>query len=560
MIKKEFQARKSKKSRKELSELERNRNKEEEEAAKYAKVKSAEFTAKKIAGLEIKARESYLNLLETNLRTNYDQFTKFASSEEVSAKTLTLTDICQCAIDAEYDIFSKNKVITMYRRGMAFLMAEVKKETDSWKLHKRLSEFEPSQASAEGESLSKFAEKVSNELKTNGSEMPNGVFQSALSLSKETIKANNSQGQSKAAVVFKSFFTSNQSPVASGSNSLSTFEGPLPGGSVSRQDSTDSSTKSYSKKTQHVLKTLGFDGSDEEEELEEPTGLNFYRDTTSTTSHPVSPSNASSSSPEIDLEDNKPIPTDSETNDISVKSDANDECKDIDPEIQEYQDKLEKILPPPDETKKGLTWSNWNGYTPEKASQLEDTITKLQRQMAEDNDAMEYEMKLKRKQALNESATKTTPEPPKDIVKPVKTKPKESPKKIKVRVETTRSKRPSKSHISHLDRAPKKPKLSERDSSQQSKIEKRLKIKTADSVVKLLVPYFKQGKIASKEVFKYFAREFTHVILEVTKEPSSEILSKYVHKFFKSNRDAIIITESEAKMKITKFHDHLRLS
>ncbi|XP_059092791.1 ATP-dependent DNA helicase Q5-like [Tigriopus californicus] len=567
MIKKEFQARKSKKSRKELVDLERNRTKEEEEAAKYAKVKAAEFTAKKIAGLEIKARESYLNLLETNLRANYDQFGKFASSDEVSAKPLTLTDISQCAIQAEYDIFSKNKVITMYRRGMAFLMAEVKKETDSWKLHKCLSQFDPSQASSEGQRLSKFAEKVSNEMKTNGSEMPNGVFQSALSLSRENdSKSKPNQNQSKEAMVFKSFFTNNQSSTPSGSNGVSSYEGPLPGGSISRQDSTDSSTKSYSKKTQHVLKTLGFGGSDEEEDpsgvsVEEPTGLNFYRDTTSSTAHPVSPSDASSSSPEIShLEDKDTLtPNNNETNESSPHSDTKEDLKEVDPEIEEYQNKLEEILPPPDEGNRGLTWSNWNGYTPEKASKLEDTITKMQRQMAEDNDAMEYEMKLKRKEALDDGREQI-PEPNKETVQAEKGKRKESPKKIKVRVETTRSKRPPKSHIPHIDRAPKKPKISERDPTHQSKIEKRLKIKTADSVVKLLVPYFKQGKIASKEVFKYFAREFTHVILEVTKEPSSEILTKYVQKFFKSNRDAIILTENEAKLKITKFHDHVRLS
>ena len=41
-----------------------------------AKVKGAEFTGNKIAGLEVRARESYLGLLETNLRANYDQVKK----------------------------------------------------------------------------------------------------------------------------------------------------------------------------------------------------------------------------------------------------------------------------------------------------------------------------------------------------------------------------------------------------------------------------------------------------------------------------------------------------
>ena len=35
----------------------------------------------------------------------------------------------------------------------------------------------------------------------------------------------------------------------------------------------------------------------------------------------------------------------------------------------------------------------------------------------------------------------------------------------------------------------------------------------ADLVVQLLVPYFKRGRIASKEVFKFLAREMTHVMM-----------------------------------------------
>ena len=47
------------------------------------------------------------------------------------------------AIEAEYKIFASNKVVTTYRRSMAFLMAEVKKSTDAWELHSVLSGFNP---------------------------------------------------------------------------------------------------------------------------------------------------------------------------------------------------------------------------------------------------------------------------------------------------------------------------------------------------------------------------------------------------------------------------------
>ena len=73
-------------------------------------MKSAEFTAKKIAGLEVRARESYLSLLETNLKKNYDTFASVAAGKEETSKSLIPFDILQCAIEEEYKIFSKNKV------------------------------------------------------------------------------------------------------------------------------------------------------------------------------------------------------------------------------------------------------------------------------------------------------------------------------------------------------------------------------------------------------------------------------------------------------------------
>ena len=51
-----------------------------------------------------------------------------------------------------------------------------------------------------------------------------------------------------------------------------------------------------------------------------------------------------------------------------------------------------------------------------------------------------------------------------------------------------------------------------RDKSSKDKSSKEKK-RFADLVVQLLVPYFKRGRIASKEVFKFLAREMTHVMM-----------------------------------------------
>ena len=73
VIRSEFEKRRGKLTKKEQEENEKEKKKEEEEALRSSKVKAAEFTAKKISGLEISQRESYLSLLETVIRNNYDK-------------------------------------------------------------------------------------------------------------------------------------------------------------------------------------------------------------------------------------------------------------------------------------------------------------------------------------------------------------------------------------------------------------------------------------------------------------------------------------------------------
>ena len=130
-------------------------------------------------------------LFEEVLRTNYDNYEQFSvNNSSDDKKCFTSFDIRNAAINAEYDIFSSNKVVTTYRRKMAFLMAEVKKKTDAWEMHKILSEFDPD----------KFNNSIISE-STNGrttdkssSIMGNG-FQTALTLSKNNESAKSTKGK-----------------------------------------------------------------------------------------------------------------------------------------------------------------------------------------------------------------------------------------------------------------------------------------------------------------------------------------------------------------------------
>ena len=125
-------------------------------------------------------------------------------------------------------------------------------------------------------------------------------------------------------------------------------------------------------------------------------------------------------------------------------------------------------------------------------------------------------------------------------------------RKIKIRVETSRAKHPP--NVKSISDAPtkKKPPGSSDDVPPLEEMtknpDKKAKMATADIVVKVLVPYFKKGLIASKEVFKFVAREMTHVLM---KKSSPESYGKYVDKFFKTQ--GIILSEDDAKKKIEKF-------
>ncbi len=83
MIKNEFAAR-----RKNGTKTEKNMA--PDESIKNARVRGAEFTSTKISCLELKARESYLNLLEEVMRENYDKVHNASDCPRVLAKVCNI--------------------------------------------------------------------------------------------------------------------------------------------------------------------------------------------------------------------------------------------------------------------------------------------------------------------------------------------------------------------------------------------------------------------------------------------------------------------------------------
>jgi hypothetical protein len=173
-------------------------------------------------------------------------------------------------------------------------------------------------------------------------------------------------------------------------------------------------------------------------------------------------------------------------------------------------------------------------------STLEQTILKVQQQMAEGTDHVNFEMNMKEKEKkVHEHARQKEMDNLQNISASVKNKQHSnsrpskahSPLKIKVRVE--------------MEKPLKSP----------EKIDKKL---AANTIVSLMVPFFKKGKIASREVFKCCAREFTTLMLDSqsTRDPKDGPIplsrySKYVADFF--TMSSSILTEDEIKLKIGQF-------
>ena len=90
-------------SQRERERQEKERRREEEETLKSSRVRAARFTGAKITGLEVQARESYLSLLQKNMRANYAEHQKYATEAEATlAEPLSEADILAAAVEEEY--------------------------------------------------------------------------------------------------------------------------------------------------------------------------------------------------------------------------------------------------------------------------------------------------------------------------------------------------------------------------------------------------------------------------------------------------------------------------
>lgn len=90
---------------------------EQEKSTQIARVRQAQSTETKIAGLQHPQREKYLDALIDALKANVQKCEKEAEQQPKSA--LRHNDYEAMAVDLEYEVFRAQRVVNMYRHAMA---------------------------------------------------------------------------------------------------------------------------------------------------------------------------------------------------------------------------------------------------------------------------------------------------------------------------------------------------------------------------------------------------------------------------------------------------------
>lgn len=125
------------------------------------RVRSAQYTSK-VSGLDVKCRETYLDLLVKNLKENV------AQAKEQPSKELKLSDYEDIAVEIEYSIFTKNRSIIIYRRSLTIELRNINKCTQDKELLPAIKDHAPRKREARGGSSADMEKQLKDFMKVNG--------------------------------------------------------------------------------------------------------------------------------------------------------------------------------------------------------------------------------------------------------------------------------------------------------------------------------------------------------------------------------------------------------
>lgn len=139
-----------------LRKLQAAKDMEMEPSASISKVKYAQSTSTKVAGLTNSVRESYLTLLADALKSNVEACNGVESPDHA----LVYKDFEDIGIELEYEAFTNSTVTTIYRRGVIKHLNALKKLTEQKKLYPQLKTHVPKKRSAKGGEFKAIVEEM----------------------------------------------------------------------------------------------------------------------------------------------------------------------------------------------------------------------------------------------------------------------------------------------------------------------------------------------------------------------------------------------------------------
>jgi len=497
-------------------EEEEQKKQDEEKAAAFAKVKSAEFTATKIAGLDVKTREDYMSLCESSLAENY------AASKSFHEKRFQVFDILNAAIDAEYQIFTSNKVITMYRKRMATLISSIKSETKKLNLCSTLENHEPGEVEVKM-NLFQLASKVAEDKMKTGADRSSNTAAGGQSSAggKEPTPVKPKRGGFR----LKREETSQKS--------MKDFFHAAPAPTLQKASSSATSRKVEELFDEDNLSDTIVDvSSDEEKDLRIDCDLSSPEHDTAvepgSKSSPLDHSSISGQTREEEqdlhsLYNEKTLGTDFGTgHSESISSNKTSEGpldKNTSSDVSEAGNTDIVIV-------NGVIDKDQKATVDQNPTVdiIEQKIAKLSREMKEGMDQINYVNSLKQEEKKKrQDETSTT-----------------SGGRRKEAVAVS----PVPAAGGHRPSTPAKKPISD------EKL-KEMKKKIADEFIQVLLPYNKSGVIASKPVFKVLARELTHKVLKQVAAGRKLEPKSVAETFFQKH--PIIQTEEEAKLILRVF-------
>ncbi|XP_043071250.1 ATP-dependent DNA helicase Q5 isoform X2 [Drosophila grimshawi] len=131
------------KLRKQLSAA---RQLEQETATQIARVRHAQSTDSKVAGLQHTQREKFLDALIDALKANVKKCASDAKEEQQQQQprsVLRHNDYEAIAVDLEYEVFRQQRVVQLYRHALAKQLASIKKLTAETRLMPILLDYVP---------------------------------------------------------------------------------------------------------------------------------------------------------------------------------------------------------------------------------------------------------------------------------------------------------------------------------------------------------------------------------------------------------------------------------